>query len=152
MYEGALASTTRIRIVYKRRKKKEEEEKKRGIQRVFLFIPTLLTVENVWGHWDTQEGISESELGQVDPFAPVYVRVFVLIICTTKHALSYVLFCTCVAVILCSASREMMTKFFCLSQDAKEKLSILFLSALKAFISSACMLDLTSSRGDNPIF
>ena len=72
--------------------------------------------------------MKESELGQVDPFAPVYVRVFVLIICTTKHALSYVPFCTCVAVILCPASREMMTIFFCLSENVKEKLSILFLS------------------------
>ena len=85
--------------------------------------------------------MKESELGQVDPSAPVYVSVFVLIACTTKQALSYVLFCTCVAVILCSASREMMTKFFCLSENVKENFSILFLSVSKAFISSACMLE-----------
>ena len=44
-----------------------------------------------------------------------------------------------------------MTKFFCLTENVKEKLSILFLSVLKTFISSACMLDFASSRDNDPI-
>ena len=47
-------------------------------------------------------GIKEKELGHVEPLAPVYVGRCVLTLCACRHALSYVLFCTCVAVILCS--------------------------------------------------